>query len=305
MTCPTPVFARSLGVNPETGKQIISFKGSTHPSLALPCGKCPVCLANRQKFWRRRMSLELFERGEGSFLTLTYNDEHCDGLLHKDDVQKFLKRLRHIDRDFKVECPKFTYYCAAEYGTTTKRPHYHLALFGLNLLEMQYLPRAVGYDNGYPIFSSEIIEQVWPFGFNTVGELNAATIGYVSKYLTKPSKSEFSLKSHSLGVAPFVDVTRVGRQVIYSPKSLLLDSFRRGSIVLPDSSGGFSSVGLPRNLQSYLKRLYPQEFEAFKARARDWVSTHKISVSELSSALALGERIKADNYQKTKRRTSV
>lgn len=304
MKCPNPIFATSLGVNPDTGKLRISFKGSSLPSLALPCGKCPVCLANKQSQWRLRMALELFQREKGSFLTLTYNDDFCDGALHKDHVQKFLKRLRNVGRDFGIDLPSFTYYACGEFGKTTHRPHYHLALFGLNLLEFDYSPTIFGFDNGFPLFQSAVISKVWPFGFNTVGELNEATIGYVSKYITKPSKSEWSLKSHGLGVAPFVSISRKGRQVSYVPKSLLFDSYERGFIVLPDSSG-FSKRGLPKNLLRYLERIDRPFYDSVRERSRDWYRNHPISSGELHSALAIGERIKAENYQKMKGITSL
>lgn len=66
------------------------------------------------------------------FITLTYNNLHRpkDGV-NKEDVQKFLKRLRQIlarDHGFTEE---IRYFAAAEYGSHTKLPHYHLILWNM------------------------------------------------------------------------------------------------------------------------------------------------------------------------------
>ncbi len=66
------------------------------------------------------------------FITLTFNNTFRP--LHgvqKEDVQKFLKRLRQIlarDHNFTEE---IRYFAAAEYGSHSKLPHYHLILWNM------------------------------------------------------------------------------------------------------------------------------------------------------------------------------
>ena len=99
MICLHPVFAKVVSLKKD-GTKVLSFRGSSLPSLALPCGKCYACLVNKQKEWRKRMELELFARNDvGTFLTLTYKDFYNDGKLHKEQVQNFIKRFRNVERD--------------------------------------------------------------------------------------------------------------------------------------------------------------------------------------------------------------
>ena len=73
-------------------------------------------------------------------LNLTYSDaflpEH--GQLYKDDLQRFFKRLRKAGF-------KFRYVASGEYGDQSRRPHFHIALFGVDF-DVDRIPfgRAVG-----------------------------------------------------------------------------------------------------------------------------------------------------------------
>ena len=60
-------------------------------------------------------------------LNLTYNDDWIPehGQLVKDDLQRFFKRMRKAGF-------KFRYVASGEYGDKTRRPHFHIALFGLD-----------------------------------------------------------------------------------------------------------------------------------------------------------------------------
>ena len=60
-------------------------------------------------------------------LNLTYDDAHLPehGQLWKDELQRFFKRLRKGGY-------KFRYVASGEYGEKTRRPHFHIALFGMD-----------------------------------------------------------------------------------------------------------------------------------------------------------------------------
>lgn len=78
---------------------------------------------------------ELSTNDSASFLTLTYNDEHLplDYGLHKEDLQKFFKRLRiNLKREYHEYAPKIKYYACGEYGDKTMRPHFHAVVYGLD-----------------------------------------------------------------------------------------------------------------------------------------------------------------------------
>ena len=136
------------------------------------------------------------------FITLTYNDDNCPLSVSKRHCQLFFKRLR---RDFPHDVLK--YYLSSEYGHKTMRPHYHLILFGLDSDDLCVKDHR-----------SSVLDRIWPYGFNFVGDVTPSSCGYVSRYTLKKSmsqdvvldvaksiglESEFSLMSKGLGLEYF------------------------------------------------------------------------------------------------------
>lgn len=181
MSCTSPLYALDLGVK-ENGKRAIKIlprrfdlsslhqleyrygKGSVLP---LPCGKCLDCRLSKAREWAVRCTLEASLYDDNCFVTLTYDDEYMpeDRKLHRKHVQDFLKRLRHY-------C-SFRYFGCGEYGSKTKRPHYHIILFSW-------------YPDDINLYgSSRLLEKLWPYGFNLVEDCNFATCQYVARYTTK------------------------------------------------------------------------------------------------------------------------
>lgn len=99
---------------------------------------------------------------KNSFVTLTYEVVPENGSLEKKHVQSFIKDLR-----YRFLPEKIRYYCCGEYGETSERPHYHLALFNVGIEDRK------------------IIDYVWDKGFVMVGELNKTTARYITDYVTK------------------------------------------------------------------------------------------------------------------------
>lgn len=131
------------------------------------CGQCMPCRINRRRIWTHRMMLEAVVHPTASFLTLTYNKEHLpsDGSLRPRDMQLFLKRLRYELGS------KIRYFGVGEYGDHSWRPHYHLAVFGLDPL------------------ASKVVEKSWPYGFVQCGPLTIQGAAYVAGYVTKKMTS--------------------------------------------------------------------------------------------------------------------
>lgn len=137
--------------------------------MAVPCGKCPNCLADRRADWSLRLQIELKNSTSAHFITLTYNDENLyyneNGVpsINKKHMQDYMKRLR------KTTSEKLRYYTVGEYGTKHKRPHYHILLFN------------------YPPNISDNIISTWSnkqasIGHVKVGTVTHASIHYVTKY---------------------------------------------------------------------------------------------------------------------------
>lgn len=179
-------------------------------SIPVPCGKCPECKTRRVNGWIFRLEQEYNRATTAHFVTITYDTTHVpitDALymsLKKEDVQKFLKRLRkNVSDEWKrregerdgalawfIEEPRIKYYLCGEYGTDTNRPHYHAIFF--NVPDWTY------------------IEAAWQKGLIHYGtEVGPAAMAYTTKYMDKPKRipmhrnddrqPEFSLMSKGLG----------------------------------------------------------------------------------------------------------
>ena len=118
--------------------------------IELPCGHCLACRIARSREWASRIIHEMVYYEDTMFLTLTYNDDNLpsDVGLHKDDLQRFFKRLRKA-----LDTKKIRYFACGEYGDTTSRPHYHAIIFGLGLNEI---------DKKY-------VNDAWTLGFSYFG----------------------------------------------------------------------------------------------------------------------------------------
>ena len=162
-------------------------------NIPFPCGKCPPCKKRRTSGWSFRLVKEEERSKSALFLTLTYDTEYVpitnNGYmtLNLKDLQKFFKRLR------KLENEKIKYYAVGEYGSTKKRPHYHVILYNAN---PNNIARAWALNNK-------------PIGTYHIGNVSDASIGYTLKYMSKNSQipmhknddriKEFSVMSKGLG----------------------------------------------------------------------------------------------------------
>lgn len=175
------------------------IQGSTIP---VPCGRCPPCFARRTSQWSFRLRVEGRQHMLSSFITLTYDTQSVplsdNGFLtlKKSDVQNFIKRLRKTNEKKYGIKDTIKYYVAGEYGSHTRRPHYHLIIF-----------------NAHP----DAISSAWsldkrPLGFIHIGTVTDASIGYSLKYISKKltnkkrhsrddRQKEFQLCSKGIGLS--------------------------------------------------------------------------------------------------------
>lgn len=124
------------------------------------CGRCGACRINRRRELTARIVLEAGLHGDSCMATLTYEKDRRD--LCPADLTLFLKRLR-----FAMEPALLRYFAVGEYGEKTMRPHYHAALFGVSLLDI------------------DMIDRAWGLGFVHAGDLNAQSAAYIAGYVLK------------------------------------------------------------------------------------------------------------------------
>lgn len=114
-------------------------------------------------------------------LNLTYDEDNLPkhGQLVKADLQKFFKRLRKGGY-------KFRYVASGEYGDLSRRPHFHIALFGQDF-ESDRL--AFGSSNGDKTYTSKTVSRYWPQGNHLIGTLNFESAAYIARYILKKIKA--------------------------------------------------------------------------------------------------------------------
>lgn len=111
----------------------------------------------------------------------------CDaiGVLVKEHLISFVNNLRRRiqvaskgDKSF-YETFKFRYFGIGEYGTTTKRPHYHILLFFHNLSDYNEVSEVL----------QKVIIQSWKFGSIDIKSCNGgATTNYITSYMSSAQK---------------------------------------------------------------------------------------------------------------------
>lgn len=214
MRCLTPILIKNPNFK-HTGKNLYIY---------VPCGKCVNCLKKISDEWTMRVMLE-YDHGNWDssfFVTFTYDDGHLhDDGVNKRDLQLFHKRLRKAGFHFK-------YVVISEYGSHTKRPHYHGIYFGL---------------------PEYIFDDYWEHGFVYVKPVNIDNIRYVCGYHIlknefKPegSNDNFKLSSKGLGLSSF-------------SKFELENAKRNDWKFLVDYDGNFHSI--PR----YFRKKFDVKFE--------------------------------------------
>lgn len=163
----------------------------TVQDLELPCGQCWECRFKRSRDWAVRCMHEAQLHKSNAFITLTYAPEHlpADNSLHYDDFQRFMKRLR---KRFKGTNIRF--YMCGEYGENFGRPHFHACLFGIDFPDKKFLTKN---KNGDCLYTSNILQDLWPFGISSIGDVNFQSAAYVARYIMKKITGDRAFKHYN------------------------------------------------------------------------------------------------------------
>ena len=122
------------------------------------------------------------------FLTLTYDDEHARPSLNYTDFQKFMKRTR---RRFSPARARF--YVGGEYGEQYGRPHFHACVFGIDFKDKTYWSKS---PSGERLYRSQTLEELWPFGFSSIGNITFQSAAYVARYVMKKVTGTLAAKHY-------------------------------------------------------------------------------------------------------------
>lgn len=209
MACYNPLKAYyDYDVLTLNGKPLIRFGETSDESrrLTLPCGQCIGCRLDRSRQWAVRCMHEAKFHPVNSFITLTYNDSFLppDGSLHKEHFQKFMKRLRFRHSDIKIR-----FFHCGEYGDQLGRPHYHAIIFGYDFPDKKcfkiYMNRTTGETKYY---ISKELEELWPYGYNIIGDVTFESCAYVSRYILKKVNGDSADEHYQGRQSEYVTMSR-------------------------------------------------------------------------------------------------
>lgn len=189
MPCYKPLHGyRSFGEKTESGKRPIVFNSKAACGgyrVDLPCGQCIGCRIDRARTWSLRCMHEASLYENNCFVTLTFDEDHLpvNGSLNKRDFQLFMKRLRKrcVGLDVVDGKRPIRYFHCGEYGENMKRPHHHACLFNFDFLDKELW----SIKNGIRLYRSELLEDLWPFGFSLIGDVTVESANYVARYCIK------------------------------------------------------------------------------------------------------------------------
>lgn len=268
--CENPYIFINTGLKTDKGAikyKIISSKGYS-PTLErelkdnksdyvlIPCGQCYYCKMSYQRQWLQRMHCESHYHNKAWFITLTY--AHSPRFLKKDDLQKFMKRLRfYFYKNFGLK--NIVYFAAGEYGSLFNRPHYHLIIFDLPILDLE-----VASMNTH---TSETIRKLWNKGIVQVDQADIGSFSYVAGYSAKKTPNDnlayikfmkkfprkirpFCVMSKKIGMSYFMDNYK--------------DIYKSDSVIISNHKNTYYSTPC-RYFDNMLKRLDPNKYQSIKA----------------------------------------
>lgn len=178
--------------------------GYNQPSFYdVPCGKCLECRNLGMSEWQTRLSYEidsLYKRkGVAIFLTFTYNDDNLpyiqlgdvmQSCFDRKSVLKFLNQLKvRIYRLYGKR--SYKYFFTSEYGSHTKRPHYHALFFLENVVNPTVFAETCRdlWVYGYMFPKFDLHKNTYVDNFGKPSQITIRSLAggakYVSKYITK------------------------------------------------------------------------------------------------------------------------
>jgi hypothetical protein len=297
MACyhPLKAWMTPYKTNSATGKlyRQLSFKEHEHDDFTqridLPCGRCVGCRLERSRQWAVRCVHESQMHAQNCFITLTYDEESCpkDFSLKYKHFQDFMKRLRkkYVDRNIK-------FYMAGEYGENFDRPHFHAIIFGLDFEDKKYFRRT---ETGSILYTSEILENLWPFGHCPIGDVTFESAAYVARYIMKKATGDYASRYEYCDLSTGEIIKRTpefNRMSLRRPKGSPVGTrgaigaswfAKYGSDVYPNDYVVIrgNKAKPPRYYDNLYKDKFPTEFEMIQfARELEGKSRHEDNTLE-------------------------
>lgn len=255
--------------------------------VKVPCGHCPACQINKASEWATKLYCEAQTNNFYYFTTLTYNDEsYRSDRDFRDDITKFIKRLRAKNNDQKLK-----YFYSFEYGEHTQRGHFHIIIYFKDHQpkdKLEFLKK----NQGHNYFSSQMISDTWTYGYNVTcpKDDDISTLNYVARYCVKKAGDDkgfigFSKSGQGLGAEYIKEIAPSKTDT-----NLLIHSYRKTTIKkipkhyreLISEINPVLSDKIEQSIKQFIYAKYkapkgkydtiPTEYERTKAQMRDTIA---------------------------------
>ena len=305
MACKRPLFAwQSKFFVPSTGKRKIVFRPPSGrnrkcswESVQLPCGQCIDCKLEYSRQWAIRCYHESQLHKLNCFITLTFcggpSPTHpvCDHVVRKDCLESlekrefvlFMKRLRK-------KVGKVRFFHCGEYGENLGRPHHHACLFGYDFPDK--VLRQV--KNGFQLYTSEVLRELWPFGFHLIGSVSFESAAYVARYICKKITGEFAGGYYDGRIPEYVTMSRRGGIGVDWLDVYGSDVYPHGFVTLLDGV----KVKAPKFYDRKYELTNPEEYEVIR---RNRIERAKLSPDNTLERLREREVVQKAQLSKLKR----
>lgn len=230
--------------------------------FTLPCSRCLACHLNRAREKGIRAWHESQHHEESIFLTLTYDDDHLESnKLIVAHSQNFIKRLR---RSLNHPIGVVT---TGEYGTKTRRPHWHYLIFGWSPPDKR-VSRETDFG---PTHESDVVADLWEHrGRHEIGQVSLESASYVARYGAKAlgeQDPEFR-PHHRTGSKRALGKTWIEKYHRHT--------FENGFIVLPNAARGkipryyvdWARENVPELWRPYVTEIRPELQKKAEAKER-------------------------------------
>ena len=268
----------------------------------IPCGHCWACKLNKSAEWATRCTLETLDHNHNYFITLTYDDKHLpipefisykeitininsqiieipkkiyndgtwiDGSLAPDDVTKFIHDIRqYFKREKGIDGIRY-FYCG-EYGETTKRPHYHMILYGAPLdLSQNYDYHIKNYQEHW---KNPLIDKYWKHGMHDIANVEWSCCAYVARYTMKklndePKSDEWYANQGKL--KEFVRMSRMPGIGMNYYKNHKMKIYENDSMIMKTVKGNTGAFKPPKACDKLFKEEYPLEWKKIEKKRKE------------------------------------
>lgn len=277
MPCYHPIKAWRAkdGYDPKTGKWRLTFSRQSayvDMPVEIPCGKCIGCRLERSREWAVRCVHEAVCHKKNAFITLTFNDESLQKIspersLEKREFQLFMKRLRKwIVDNYSHSCvdsnenDKIRFFHCGEYGSKLKRPHHHAIIFGFDFPDKKFFRM----QHGFPYYTSELLSELWPYGYNIIGNVTFESCAYVARYICKKINGDMAEEYYGNLLPEYVTMSRrpgLGANWYSRYRS---DLYTTDKVII--RNGVISKI--PRYYDKLYEKDNPEDFYRIKAQRR-------------------------------------